>query len=399
MRTIMLATGIECSYPTTNNGAHRVDELELTRHYQCWQEDLYLTQQLGIHYLRYGIPYHKVNPAREVYDWSFIDAVMYKMRELNIEPIIDLCHFGMPDWLGNSFQNPEFPYAFMDYACTFARRYPWVRFYTPINEIFVCAKFSALFGWWNEQLASDDAFIKAICHMAKGSLLAQNEILKFQQEAIFVQSESTEFTHSIGKNANARAEWENQIRFLGLDLLYGNQVRADVYAWLLQHGVNRDDYTWFMNQYHYDCVVGTDYYVTNERILDDEGRVFHVGEVFGWYLLTMDYYERYHKPLMHTETNIREEENAVAWLWKQWQNILRMRAKGIPVMGFTWYSLVDQVDWDTALREANGRVHSVGLYDMNRQPRPVGLAYKKLIEEFNWLPIVHNSDFLGITNH
>jgi hypothetical protein len=51
-------------------------------------------------------------------------------------------------------------------------------------------------------------------------------------------------------------------------------------------------------------------------------------------------------------------------------------------VGFTWYSLTDQMDWDTALRENNGRVHPVGLYDLNRQIRPVGTSYKKLISEW-----------------
>ncbi len=51
-------------------------------------------------------------------------------------------------------------------------------------------------------------------------------------------------------------------------------------------------------------------------------------------------------------------------------------------MGFTWYSLTDQVDWDTALRENNGRVNPLGLYDLDRNPRAVGRAYKALIA--NW---------------
>src|SRR3712207_6993263 len=50
-------------------------------------------------------------------------------------------------------------------------------------------------------------------------------------------------------------------------------------------------------------------------------------------------------------------DEAVNWLWKEWANVLRVRNDGIPVLGFTWYSLTDQVDWDTALREQNGRVN------------------------------------------
>ena len=62
-----------------------------------------------------------------------------------------------------------------------------------------------------------------------------------------------------------------------------------------------------------------------------------------------------------------------------------MRNDGVPTVGFTWYSLTDQVDWDTALREQNNRVHPVGLYDLNREIRPVGRCYKQLIADWREL--------------
>jgi hypothetical protein len=56
-------------------------------------------------------------------------------------------------------------------------------------------------------------------------------------------------------------------------------------------------------------------------------------------------------------------------------------------VGFTWYSLVDQVDWDTALREKNGNVNPLGLFDLDRKIRNVGKAYKQLIADWrNVLP-------------
>jgi hypothetical protein len=69
----------------------------------------------------------------------------------------------------------------------------------------------------------------------------------------------------------------------------------------------------------------------------------------------------------------------VRWLRKEWANVLSIRNGGVPVVGFTWYSLTDQVDWDTALRENNGRVNPLGLFDLDRNIRPVGLAYRDLI--------------------
>ncbi len=98
----MFATGIECSYPVIKNKTHRVDELELTGHYERWREDLELVREMGIRFLRYGVPFYRINTASDRYDWSFTDEVLPVMREMNIEPILDLCHFGMPDWLGNS---------------------------------------------------------------------------------------------------------------------------------------------------------------------------------------------------------------------------------------------------------------------------------------------------------
>ena len=37
------------------------------------------------------------------------------------------------------------------------------------------------------------------------------------------------------------------------------------------------------------------------------------------------------------------------------------------------------MDWDTALREDNGTVNPLGLFDMDRNVRPVGEAYKQLV--------------------
>jgi beta-glucosidase/6-phospho-beta-glucosidase/beta-galactosidase len=85
---------------------------------------------------------------------------------------------------------------------------------------------------------------------------------------------------------------------------------------------------------------------------------------------------------MHTETNYKEADKAVAWLRKEWANMHRLKLDGVPILGFTWYSLTDQIDWDTALREENNTVNPCGLFDLDRKIRPVGLAYKQLIDRW-----------------
>ena len=386
----MFATGIENSYPTINGGRTRVDEMAKCGHYTHWRTDFDCVKDVGAHVLRYGPPLHRtwLGPGR--YDWEFADLAFAELLRRDITPMVDLCHFGVPDWLGN-FQNPDFPALFAGYARAFAERFRWVQLYTPVNEMFVCATFSAAYGWWNEQLASDRAFVTALKHLVKANVLAMQAILQVRPEAIFVQSESSEYFHADSPAAIKPAEIFNARRFLSLDLNYGRRVDSEMYEFLTDNGMTREEYHFFLgNGLKQHCVMGNDYYVTNEHRVYDDGRTQASGEIFGYDGITWQYYDRYRLPVMHTETNFAQGaggDEAVFWLWKQWANVLRVRNDGIPVIGFTWYSLTDQVDWDTALREDNGHVNALGLYDLDRKIRPVGEAYKKIIREWgNVLP-------------
>lgn len=383
----LFATGIENSYPTIqlpDGRIKRVDEMEKTRHYEFWQDDFSKVKELGLEYLRYGPPYYRAHAGPGRYDWSFADETFTALRSMSITPIADLCHFGVPDWVGG-FQDPDWPELFASYAGAFARRFPWVRYYTPVNEIYIAATFSAQFGWWNERLTSDKAFVTALKHLVRANLLAELAILEVQPAALFIQSESTEYFHAEHPGAQNRAEFFNQKRFLSLDLCHGFDVCASMYQYLTDHGLSREEYAWFMQQGQTIkpfCIMGNDYYITNEHLVASDGAITPSGEIFGYYVITRQYYDRYHLPVMHTETNLADADRAPAWLWKEWANMVRLKQDGVPIVGFTWYSLTDQVDWDTALREDNGRINPLGLYDLDRNIRPVGEAYRRLVDQW-----------------
>jgi beta-glucosidase/6-phospho-beta-glucosidase/beta-galactosidase len=382
----MFATGIENSVPTIEGGRRRVDEMEKCGHYEQWARDFDCVEEIGVRVLRYGPPIHRSWRAPGRYDWEFADLTFGDILRRDITPIVDLCHFGLPDWLGN-FQNPDFPALFADYASAFAQRFRWVQLYTPVNEMFICALFSGAYGWWNEQLRSDRGFVTALKHIVKANVLAMQAILEVRPDAIFIQSESSEYFHADSPAAIKPAEILNARRFLSLDLNYGRRVESEMYEYLLDNGMTREEYHFFLgNRLKQHCIMGNDYYVTNEHRVFADGNSIASGEVFGYDGITWQYYDRYHLPVMHTETNYAQGPNgdeAVFWLWKQWANVLRVRNDGIPVIGFTWYSLTDQVDWDTALREPNGRVNPLGLYDLDRRIRPVGEAFKKIVQEWS----------------
>src|SRR3954454_9708709 len=302
----MFATGIENSIPTVNGGRTRVDEMEVCGHYRHWRADFDCLDEIGIQYLRYGPPLHRTLLGPRKYDWEFSDLVFPEMKRRNLTPIVDLCHFGVPDWIGN-FQNPDFPQLFATYCGAFAERFPWVQLYTPVNEMFICAVFSARYGWWNEQATDDRSFVTALKHIVKANVLAMIEILKRRPDAIFIQSESSEYFHADSPAAIGPAEVLNSMRFLPLDLNYGRRIDTEMYEYLLDNGMTREEYHFFLkHRLKQHCILGNDYYMTNEHRVFGDGHTESSGEVFGYSEITRQYYNRYRLPVMHTERNMKE---------------------------------------------------------------------------------------------
>jgi beta-glucosidase/6-phospho-beta-glucosidase/beta-galactosidase len=382
--TYMIATGLECSYPTVQGGKRR-DELEGTRHYTHWREDFELCRAIGARYVRYGIPYYRTHLGPGRYDWDFADEVLPDMWNRGLIPIVDLCHFGVPDWIGG-FQNTDWPPYFAAYCAAFADRYPWIKFYTPVNEMLVCARFSAKIGAWNEQEKSERSFIRAHANQCRATLLAIGEILKRRPDAIFIQSEVTEAYVQLAPEAKDKADFLNEMRFLTFDHLYGKTPSGVVQRHLLENGLTEQELVWFVEhgrQAAGHCIMGMDYYGVNEKVVQADGSVESQGQMLGWHAIARDYYTRCLRPMMLTETNAvdRGHGESARWLKQTWSQAHHLRHQGVPMIGFTWYSLTDQIDWDIQLVEIRGNVTPNGLCTLDRKLRDVGHLFSTIAHD------------------
>ena len=74
-RPFTWATGIEDTFiPHARPGLRALDEYELTQHYAQWKSDFDLVAETGVHALRWGIPWYKVQPKPDRWDWAWTDA-------------------------------------------------------------------------------------------------------------------------------------------------------------------------------------------------------------------------------------------------------------------------------------------------------------------------------------
>ena len=161
----MFATGIEGSYPTVpgrDGSVRRVDQFAASGHYERWREDFALVQRLGIDHLRYGPPL--VPRARRR------PAAMTGRSPTRRSPSCSgwgsrrsrTCAISAFPTGSASFQNDDWPEYFAEYARAFARRFPWVRFYTPVNEIFIAALVLGAVRLVERARAGDRSFVNAL---------------------------------------------------------------------------------------------------------------------------------------------------------------------------------------------------------------------------------------------
>jgi beta-glucosidase len=372
----VVATGIECSAPLVDG--RRVDELVKTGHVDRYREDFALAANLGVRYLRYGIPFHRVNPEPGRYDWTWVDRALTACREAGLTPVADLMHFGVPDDI-RDYQSLALADRFEAYVRTFAERYPWVRYYTPVNEPFITAAFSARQGLWNEQLRDERAFVRALVNVVRCVVVGATALREARSDVVLVQAETCHFTHALAPEATRRADLENELRFVTFELAFGRRPPEVVQRYLLDHGASRDDLDWFeRNGAEENWIVGNDYYANSELEIDADGHLHRFqGTPLGYDVLARQYHQRLGRPLMHTETNM-DGEQAVDWLESQWHAVERLRSDGIPVRGFTWYGLVNHVDWNSSLTRSANHEDECGLVTLDRRPKPVYSLFRSL---------------------
>ncbi len=395
----IFSTGIEGSDPVVD-GERRDQFREACDFYGTYEERLDRIAALGIRWLRFGPPYSTVHLGPAHYDLSFCDRVVAACRARGITVIADLLHFGLPDWLHSDspstpyFQNEQFPLRFAAFAAAFASQYPDIRWFTPVNEPFIAASFSAKRGFWNEQIVrpwyDDEAFVRAAANVARANILSRREIQEVWKEEgrggrpMYVQSESFEVAFALpGSGREAEAERFNLRRFAALDLLLGHHDPA-MRSYLLAQGISEQDYEWFMQHGNAEGVLlGIDHYPDCVHHLGREDDPAVLGRKQGIPFLAelvRTYWQRYRVPMIHSEVNARPGD-AEALLIETYETVSRLRLEGIPVLGMGWYGDELQIGWQSAMRGPLGREeHPVGLYHHGRL-QPVGVLFADLVKK------------------
>lgn len=393
------ATGIEDTFITDPwpQSGRILDEYELTGHYQRCSADVGLMASLGVEIARYGIPWHRINPAPDRWDWEWTDGALNRILGAGIQPIVDLVHYGLPGWLEGAFLNPEYPARVADFARRVAERFHGrIRWFTPLNEPRITAWYCGRLGWWPPYRRGWRGFVAVTLAVCRGMVLTARALRGVDPGVVLVHADPADVYASDDPGLQAEVAFRQQIGFLALDLVLGKVgVGHPLYGWLLRHGATPADLEWFQSDPIGLDIVGLNLYpmFSQKRVVRAGGSLrlrmpYGSGELVEQ--LAQLYWNQYRLPLMITETATRGSvKRRLEWLEASVQAMRRLRGRGIPLVGYTWWPMFSLVAW--AYRQGTHPVsyylEQMGLWDLDSGPEsnlarrstPLVGAYQALV--------------------
>jgi beta-glucosidase/6-phospho-beta-glucosidase/beta-galactosidase/glycosyltransferase involved in cell wall biosynthesis len=362
--------GIECSFIPHL----QIDQFEWTQHNRFWMDDFRRAkEELGISTLRYALPWHLIEKQPGQFDWSQSDQRIEAARDLGIDLYLDIMHFGTPLWLRQAAGDPEFPESLERFAHAMVDRYhEVVSNWCPCNEPLILALFSGDFGFWPPHARKWIGYMPVLSRVVQATSRAIRIIRKADPNAKVIVCDNVENYKSRNEHLQQEVQRRNLRRYLAMDLLLGKvDHNHPLFSWVTRYGLSEIDLDWFTSHPQSPDILGIDYYPNSEWQLDKTPQGIHQRRSetpLGLYGIAKAYYYRYGLPMMLTETSADGHPiNREIWLEQTIDDCRRLREDGIPMNGYFWWPMIDQIDWDGALTHRVGKIHDVGIYNLKRQ--------------------------------
>lgn len=389
--------GLECSFNRV--GDNYMDQLTLSGHYERGYEDIKRFADLGIKALRYPVLWEKHQPQKDAaIDWSYSTARLSELKQAGVQPIVGLVHHGSGPTYADFF-NGSFAEGLGEFAGKVAKQFPWVEYYTPVNEPLTTARFCGLYGHWYPHKSNTLDFFKILLAECKGTVLAMQAIRKVNCNARLVQTEDIGKTHSTYELRH-QAAFENKRRWISFDIISGRvNEKHGLWDYLVSVGLTKEDFEFFA---HNPCpadIIGVNHYITSERYIDEHIEKFpahtiggngtfvyvdveavRVGMNQGPEVLFKEVWERFHLPMAITEVHLHcTREEQLRWFQYIYNAVDNLKAEGVDIRAVTAWALLGSFDWCSLLTKPAG-VYEPGLFDVRALAEPRPTALTKLVK-------------------
>jgi len=366
-----------------------------------FEEDFKLAQELGHTAHRFSIEWSRIEPQEGQWDNKALDhyaQVIRSLRSKGMEPIVTLNHFTLPLWLARKggWYSDKTPLLFARYVekVTEALGHD-VHYWMTLNEPSVYVYKGYLIGEWPPQVKSPKKAVKVFKNLLLGHVLAYEKI-----KEVYIQRGWTEPMVGIAQNVLIfRACSETSLR---------DRIAARFRHWMFNHLfvqalVRGRAYCIGVFSIHLPRAktldfIGLNYYTRDfvrhngfgfpgilgqacseqDRYGQDNALSWEIYPK-GLYTLLKDF-SRYKLPLLVSENGIATDDDAERTKFiVQHLNAIAMAMKeGAPVIGYLYWSLVDNYEWVEGFASRFGLI-AVDFKTQERTIRESARKYEKII--------------------
>jgi beta-glucosidase len=368
-------------------------------HYRRFRQDFDLARALGHNCHRLSIEWSRIEPREGIYSHEAIQHyrdVLEALRDRGIEPLVTLHHFTLPQWLARDggWQNPRTIAHFSRYTALIVRAYgDLVRRWITINEPVAYVYKSYIAGEWPPGIRDYGAAGRVLRNLLHAHVAAYQELHARQPEAqVSVAQHAMAFTpcnprsHLDRFSASARGYLFNH---LFVDALHRGVARVPGLLWEKLPRTRTLDFLG-VNYYTRDFVHNTGLNlpgIVGGACGRDHGHLMGKRNRLGWEVYPeglgtmMEEYHRYRLPILITENGIAATSDADRWAFiylHLWQTV-RAIGSGVPVIGYVYWSLIDNFEWAEGFAPRFGLVE-VDYSTQERRVRPSARMFQAVIK-------------------
>lgn len=335
-------SGFECSTFLWKDKKRRNLVAE-TQHDQQVHKDYELLRSLGIAVAREGVPWPLVDKGGK-YDFSCIDPMLEAMKQQQILPIWDLCHYGYPDDLD------PFTDAFVERYTAYCRsvaeyvipKLHGPYFFTPINEITFFSFCGGEWGWVAPYKATKEDRHRLRYQLCKAAIAGVKAIREVEPEARMIHVDPLVQVVAPRDRPDLQQAAYNETyvdTFLAWDILYGKEHPELGGAPEILDIVGANNYSFGQMEYREKG--------PHKALEPHDDRIQPLCE------LMRRVWERYKRPIIIGETS-GMNEGRDAWLKDVMEEALAAVDSGIDLHGICLFPAVDMPDWHTGEWLHNG---------------------------------------------
>ncbi len=363
-------------------------------HYRRFREDFDLAKQLNHNAHRFSLEWSRIESEEGRFSaegLAHYGEVIDALRERGIEPVVTIHHYTLPLWLAakGGWEAPGVEHIFARYAARVLDEYGnRVRWWITLNEPVVHAFKSHVIGEWPPGKQDYGSALRVTRHMLRAHVLAYHEIHARRPDVMVSVTK-----HALAlTSCNPRRMLDRlSVRLrsyifndLFLDALHTGALRVPGLFWERLPQARTLDFIG-LNYYTRDFVQNTG--ISFPGLIGNVCTLEHhrsVGKrnALGWEVYPeglahfLRSYSRFRLPVLVTENGVPADRDEDRWTFiylHLWQ-VARAVSEGIPVIGYLYWSLLDNYEWADGY---NARFGLVGV-DYETQQRTVRESARRL---------------------